>query len=135
MSFSVSKVDGMSNIPNMKEYLLDNESDVALLPNMEERGKQDVISYSYNDVCSAGSIALVVSTGNKYILNNANKWVLLSVGSGSGGGSTISVSDELYKYVVANGYEGSKEEFFDGLINAVGVVWEKITDSTSSNMS
>lgn len=72
------KQDG-ETLYGIKEYILDSPEDVGKLP-------KDI---------KAGSTALVITSGDIYILNGRKEWVLLGTESGQGGGSEPSNSSNL----------------------------------------
>lgn len=58
MAFKLIRAEWRSGIGGVKEFVLDEEKDVAALPK-----------------CVPGSAALVVATGNVYIVNASGEWV------------------------------------------------------------
>ena len=77
-------VYGKKDLPyNYSEFICDEESDIANLPTSIHH------EYTECEHCSVGSKALVVGTGNLYILNNKNEWKLMK------NKTSTSVSDEI----------------------------------------
>lgn len=74
------KQDG-ETLYGIKEYLLDTVDDLSSLP----------------DNIRIGSSALILSTGDLYILNGEKKWVLFAFESSSSSGSDSDSSDALDK--------------------------------------
>ena len=66
------KQDG-ETLYGIKEFLLDTEGDVKDLPTKK---------------IGVGSTAMVITSGNLYILNGSHQWVLFSSVSGGGNGGT-----------------------------------------------
>ena len=62
-----------SNIQR-KEYLIDNESEITLLPTAKTIGKFQDGSEELNEKCEVGSTALVCETSEAYILSPSNVW-------------------------------------------------------------
>ena len=63
MAISIYRLANDYNDANHKEFLLDTDSDVSALPGIEN--------------CSAGSVALVIDSGNFYILSRSGQWKLI----------------------------------------------------------
>ena len=55
---------GTSRHPGYREFFVDNEEDIAALP-------------STPDEIAWGAVALVIETGNVYILNSKYIWVVM----------------------------------------------------------
>ena len=77
--FSDLKTKGRLVPTNLRKFLCDKEADIENLPTS----------------CSAGSLAYVIESGKRYILNNEKDWVekVCAAGSGSGSGSGSGTSD------------------------------------------
>ena len=75
-------------------FIVDNETEIALLPNLDTKGQIDPLKTIYS--CSMGSIAKITGEdGIYYILTGNNEWVKKTVSSGSSGGSS---SGEDYNF-------------------------------------
>ncbi|MBQ8195300.1 MAG: hypothetical protein IJZ47_08015 [Oscillospiraceae bacterium] len=67
------------------QFVVDNESEVALLPTLTTAGQIDPLKRVY--ACGMGSIAKITGAdGVYYVLTGENKWVKKTV-SGGGGSS------------------------------------------------
>lgn len=54
--------------------MIDNESEITLLPTAKTIGKFQDGSEELNEKCEVGSTALVCETGEAYILSPSNVW-------------------------------------------------------------
>lgn len=78
------KQDG-DTLYGIKEFIIDSAEDIANLPTNIPKIR-------------VGSTALVISSGDLYILNSAGKWVLLGSSSGSGGSEGSLDSNVLIEF-------------------------------------
>ena len=89
MAVKLTSINGKSTVSQYREYLLDSEADITLLPKQGVKGNltDDTSDIMSNDPCAVGSKALICATGDVWILSPSNEWV--KVGdkdeSGSGG--------------------------------------------------
>lgn len=78
---------------NYSEFVCDATSDIETLPTTKKTGFDWA-------TCSVGSKALIIETGETYMLNNADTWVLLESTSGSVTSSTeYATADETKAYL------------------------------------
>lgn len=76
MSGNLISINGKPNSLNQKEFVVDTEDDILLLPRYEVKGKIAIDSgdITTNDPCAIGSTAIVCQTSSVYILAPNNEW-------------------------------------------------------------
>ena len=102
-----TNVEG-KNDPNYKLYNAETVDDIVKLPTMTHKGTQTGGSSVLNDKCSLGCECDILSTGERYILNSSNEWVINKAtpnggGSGGGGGGTTIDYTQLTNLPTING--------------------------------
>lgn len=75
-------------------FIMDDEAEVALLPDLSSAGKADPLKRIY--ACAMGSIAKITGEDSVYyILTGENEWVKKTVSGGGGSGGS---SEEDYDF-------------------------------------
>lgn len=91
---SWKRIYNNSSADNYAKFVCDTLDDIETLPNEKNP------SYENNDnkTCGIGSIAFIVSTNEKYILNNENEWKFFG-GTNSGDDIEIATLDETKEFL------------------------------------
>lgn len=79
MAAKLLSINNKSAISNYREYLLDSEADIALLPKYNTEGNLtlDTSDIMSNDPCGIGSKAMICNTGDIWVLSPSNEWTKL----------------------------------------------------------
>ena len=65
------------NSRGRKAFLIDKDADVDMLPTTKAEGVSQHGENVMNQPVKAGSIAKSIATGNRFMLNSVDEWVLL----------------------------------------------------------
>lgn len=94
---SITKIEYETNVCH---FAVDTVNELDLLPKFNTAGQGILNTISS---CSIGSMAIVTSTSDRYILNGEqNKWIKLTSSGGGGGGEDYDFAtegdiDDLFK--------------------------------------
>ena len=105
MACKLTAINGKPTVSEYREYLCDTEADIALLPKYGIRGSltEDTSDIMSNDPCAIGSKAIVIATGDTWILSPSNEWSKIGNSNDTNSGSD-SDSNNVTVFVGADSY-------------------------------
>lgn len=77
MAYTVTDVNGHPSHSNKKSFICQTASDVYNLPTSKTPGKLESLPESDKEPCAIGSDALIIATGDVYVLSPADTWTML----------------------------------------------------------